>query len=100
MSSVAPPLRKRGARRAALLAVAVVHDRVVAVVAPRAAVRALWRPRAAGHGREERLLSAVTAQLVERDVRARVTVAAVARVLASVRNKWHYMNYSECRVPR
>ena len=85
VSPVAPPLRQRGARRAALLAVAVVHDRVVAFVAPRAAVRALWRLRAARHGREERTLTAVAAQLVERDVRARVAIAAVAGVLASVK---------------
>ena len=86
MSSVAPPLRQRGARRAALIAVTVVHNLVVAVVAPGAPVRALWRPRSAGHGRKERLLAAVAAQLVERYMRARVTVPAVARVLASVRD--------------
>ena len=84
MSPVAPLVREGDARRAPLLAVAAVHDGVVAVVAPGAALGALGRPRAARHRREERLRAAVAAQLVEGDVRAGVAVAAVARVLASV----------------
>ncbi len=84
VSAVAALLGERRAGRAALLGVAVVHHVVRAVVGARAAVGALWRPRAARDRREEDLLAAPAAQLVEGDAVALLAVAPVAGVVAAV----------------
>lgn len=84
MFPIAPLFRQSRARGTLFLAVAVVHDRMVAVVPPGTCLITRRWSGSAGHWRGDRHETAVACQIVEGHIVTRMTVATVTLLFASV----------------